>query len=59
MGGIESSNLIKTKKFGNNVYLCGDYSNDCSIGLMAPRVHLVAAHQANMTLRIIAEKFTP
>ncbi len=59
MGGIESSNLIETKKLGNNVFLCGDFSNDSSCGLMAPRVHLVAAHQANMVLRIIAENFTP
>lgn len=57
MGGIESSNLIKTKKFGNNVYLCGDFSHDFSLGLMAARVNIVAAHQANTVLRIIAEKF--
>ncbi len=59
MGGIESSNLIQTKKFGNNVYLCGDFSNDFSLGLMASRVNIVAAHQANMVLRIIAKKNTP
>ena len=59
MGGLESSNLVKTKKFGNNVYLCGDFSNDSSLGLMASRVNIAAAHEANMVLRIIAEKFTP
>ena len=59
MGGIESSNLIRTTKFGKNVYLCGDFFNDSSLGLMASRVSIVAAHQANMVLRIIAEKPTP
>ena len=57
MGGIESSNLISTKKFGSNVFLCGDFSNDFSLGLMPSRVNIVAAHQANMVLRIIAKKF--
>jgi sulfur carrier protein ThiS adenylyltransferase len=59
MGGIDSSNLIKTKEFGNSVFLCGDFSNDFSHGLMASRVNIAAAHQANMILRIIAEKLDP
>ena len=59
MGGIESSNLIKTKKFGNNIFLCGDFCNDASLGLTAARVNLVAAHQANMILRIVAGEDTP
>ena len=58
MGGIESSNLIKTKKFGDNIFLCGDFTNDSSIGLMASRVNIVSAHQANMVLRILAGEFS-
>ena len=59
MGGIDSSNLIETKEFGSNVFLCGDFSNDFNHGLMASRVNIAAAHQANMILRIIADKLVP
>ena len=58
MGGIDSSNLIKTKTFGKNIYICGDFTNDCNLGLMSSRVNIVAAHQASMVLRILAGKYT-
>ena len=59
MGGINSSNLIMTKLFGDNVFLCGDFINDSSQGLMSPRVNIAAAHEANMVLKIIANNLTP
>lgn len=59
MGGLESSNLMKTVKFGKNVYVCGDFSNDFNLGVMAPRVTLAAAHEANMVIRIITGLYEP
>lgn len=55
MAGFESSNSIKTQKFANNLYLCGDLVSSAQIGqgLMAPRVMVCAAHQANMALRLV------
>ena len=58
MAGYESSNLIKTIKFGSNVYICGDQVNGAKpgFGLMSPRVNICAAHQANMALRLILDE---
>ena len=55
MAGWESSNLIRTRKIGRNFYLCGDEVTEpaCGRGLMAPRVAICAAHQANMITRLI------
>lgn len=55
MAGFGSSNTITTKRITKNFYLCGDrvtaptYGN----GLMAPRVAVCAAHEANMITRLI------
>ena len=55
MAGYGSSNTIRTKRLMKNFYLCGDgvtepeYGN----GLMAPRVVICAAHEANMITRLI------
>ena len=55
MAGYGSSNTIRTQKLMKNLYLCGDretaptYGN----GLMAPRVAICAAHEANMITRLI------
>ena len=55
MAGYGSSNTIRTKRLMKNFYLCGDgvtepeYGN----GLMAPRVAICAAHEANMITRLI------
>jgi sulfur carrier protein ThiS adenylyltransferase len=55
LAGYDSSNLIQTKKVMNNLYICGDFVNEAKIGrgLMAPRVHICAGHQANMVLRLL------
>ena len=58
MAGFDSSNLIKTTKKMKNLYICGDEKSDINngIGLMAPRVNICAAHQANMAVRLILGK---
>jgi sulfur carrier protein ThiS adenylyltransferase len=55
MAGFASSNLIKTTRPIDRVYLCGDLENGAKIGtgLMAPRVQICAGHQANMILRLL------
>ena len=55
MAGYDSSNQIQTKKVMQNLYLCGDFTNEARIGngLMAPRVEICAGHQANMVLRLL------
>ena len=55
MAGIASSNIIETKKLSNNVYICGDFTNEANVenGIMSPRVNIVAAHQANMVMRLL------
>lgn len=59
MSGLHSGNTIVTKKYGKRLYICGDGTSEVSDDgtLFAPRVMLCAAHQSNMILRIIAEKF--
>ena len=59
MAGLDSANLIKTRKISKYFYLCGDEKSDVKdgIGLIASRVCVCASHQANMVLRIITEKF--
>ena len=55
MAGFGSSNTVITRKAGPHFFICGDgvsYSGNTN-GLMAPRVMLCAAHQANMALRLI------
>jgi sulfur carrier protein ThiS adenylyltransferase len=56
MAGFGSSNLIKTTRRLDRLYLCGDLENGAGIGtgLMAPRVQVCAGHQANMILRLLA-----
>jgi len=55
MAGYDSSNLIKTVRRMNRLYMCGDFENGARIGrgLMAPRVQICAGHQANMVLRLL------
>lgn len=57
MAGFGSSNLIQTKKFADNIYICGDFKSLAVDGLMAPRVIITAMHQANMVLRIILGEY--
>ena len=58
MAGCGSSNEIVTRKVMKNYYICGDGISEISEGngLMAPRVMICAAHQANMVIRIISGK---
>ena len=59
MAGMETPNTIRTKKITKHFYLCGDGVSDAegTIGLVAPRVMLCAAHQAQTVLRILAGEF--
>lgn len=55
MAGFGDSNAVITRKITRNYWLCGDGISDAEdgIGLMAPRVMICAAHQANMIVRLI------
>ncbi|HIX99533.1 MULTISPECIES: sulfur carrier protein ThiS adenylyltransferase ThiF [Clostridia] len=55
MAGYGDSNEIRTRRVTSHFYLCGDEKTEAEAGrgLMAPRVALCAAHQANMVLRLI------
>ena len=59
MAGIETPNAIHTRRVMKRFYLCGDEKSDVveTVGLVAPRVMLCAAHQAHTVLRILAEKY--
>jgi len=55
LAGFESSNSIQTIKFGDRVFIAGDLCSPAGEkGVMAPRVWVAAAHQANMVVRILA-----
>lgn len=58
MAGIGDANEIKTKKINEHFYLCGDQISDINngLGLIAPRVMICAAHQAQKVLQIIFNK---
>ena len=58
MAGFGSSNTIVTRKVTDNFYLCGDRVSapEYGRGLMAPRVAICAAHEANMITRLILEE---
>jgi len=59
MAGMGTPNSISTRRITARFYLCGDGSSDVhdTIGLVAPRVMLCAAHQAHTVLRILAGEF--
>ena len=59
MAGMGTPNTIKTRKVMKRFYLCGDEVSDVAntIGLVAPRVMLCAAHQAHTVLRILAGEY--
>ena len=56
MAGFGGSNEIKTRRITARYYLCGDGVSEISekMGLMAPRVMLCAAHQANQIIELIS-----
>ena len=55
MAGFRSSNLVRTRRVSKNFYFCGDGETAPvpGAGLMAPRVGVVACHEANMITRLI------
>ena len=59
MAGMNNPNTIKTRKIMKRFYLRGDEVSDVAdtIGLVAPRVMLCAAHQAHTVLRILAGEY--
>lgn len=59
MSGMETPNIIRTRRIMKHFYLCGDEVNDVAntISLVAPRVMLCAAHQAHTVLRILAGEY--
>ena len=59
MAGMDTPNIIKTRKIMKHFYLCGDEKNDVnnSESLISARVMLCASHEALTVLRIIAEKY--
>lgn len=61
MGGYGNSNDIITRKINDHFYLCGDESSGLEegYGLMAPRVGICAAHEANMILSLILDQLEP
>lgn len=56
MAGIGPANLIQTRKITEHFYLCGDQvsSVEDGTGLFSSRVMLCAAHQAHMSLCLLA-----
>ena len=59
MAGLGTPNTIRTRKITKRFYLCGDEESDVAdpIGLVAPRVMLCAAHQAQTVLRLLAGEY--
>ena len=55
MAGYGRSNEIVTRKINEHFYLCGDAHTEPAKGrgLMAPRVAICAAHQANLITELI------
>jgi len=58
MAGYGDANTIKTRKLMRRLYVCGDEQTDIAdgVGLMAPRVNICAAQQANKVIQIILEE---
>jgi len=58
MAGYSDANEIKTRKLMERLYVCGDEKSgiEDGYGLMAPRVALCAAHQANKVIELIMKK---
>lgn len=61
LAGLGSANTIQTRRVSQRFYLCGDGTSDSSVGLglVASRVLVCAAHEANMILRLIAGERKP
>lgn len=61
MAGWRSANLVTTRRIARRFYLCGDGETAPTpgAGLMAPRVGVVACHEANMIVRLILGETEP
>ena len=57
MAGYADANEIRTCQVMKRLYVCGDQSTDAGngIGLIAPRVAVCAAHEANKVLQLIMQ----
>lgn len=57
MAGYADANEIRTCQVMKRLYVCGDQSTDVEngIGLIAPRVAVCAAHEANKVLQLIMQ----
>ena len=57
MAGYGNSNAIVTKKITDHFYICGDRTSSAQPGrgLMAPRVAICAAHEANAILELMVD----
>ena len=57
MAGYGNSNAIRTEKAMKHLYICGDQVSEIgpNNSLMAPRVQICAAHQANLVLQLLLE----
>ena len=57
MAGYADANEIRTCQVMKRLYVCGDQSTDVGngIGLIAPRVAVCAAHEANKVLQLIIQ----
>lgn len=57
MAGYGDANGIRTQKRLDRLYVCGDGSTDVGegTGLMAPRVAVCAAHEANKVIQLILD----
>lgn len=57
MAGYADVNEIRTCQVMKRLYVCGDQSTDVGngIGLIAPRVAVCAAHEANKVLQLIMQ----
>ena len=57
MAGYGDSNEIQTKKIMDRFYVCGDQTRNAKPGrgLMAPRVAICAAHEANLIIQLLVD----
>ena len=57
LAGFGDSNAISTRKIGEHFFVCGDLVSDAKPGngLMAPRVNICAAHQANLVVELLVD----
>lgn len=57
MAGYGNSNAIRTEKAMKYLYICGDQVSEIgpNNSLIAPRVQICAAHQANLVLQLLLE----